>query len=180
MRHKSVITKILLSLTALIAVAFAAVGGTYANFTATPTTISSNAFSAGTLTMSRSGSGAIFSSSNMKIGDSVSGSLTITNTGNLAGVYSLTGSTTGNASLGSALQLKIYADVDNSGTAVYNSSLSGFSSAALGTFAASGSAGDAHTYYFHVSLPTTGTDAGDNLFQGVSATTTFTWSATQA
>ena len=106
--------------------------------------------------------------------------MTISNTGNLAGVYSLTGSTTGNASLGSALQLKIYADVDNSGTAVYNSSLSGFSSAALGTFAATGSAGDAHTYYFHVSLPSTGTDAGDNLFQGVTATTSFTWSATQA
>ena len=70
--------------------------------------------------------------------------------------------------------------IEDSGTAVYNSSLSGFSSAALGTFAAVGSAGDAHTYYFHVSLPTTGTDAGDNLFQGVSATTSFTWSATQA
>ena len=95
-------------------------------------------------------------------------------------MYSLAKQTTGNASLGSAPQLKIYADVISSGTAVYSSSLSGFSSAALGTFAATGSAGDAHTYYFHVSLPTTGTDAGDNLFQGVSATTSFTWSATQA
>ena len=60
------LTKILLSLAALAAVAVATVGGTFANFTATPTTISSNAFATGSLTMSRSGSGAIFSSAAMK------------------------------------------------------------------------------------------------------------------
>ena len=69
----------------------AAIGGTYANFTATPTTIASNAFTSGTLTMSRSGSGAIYSASNMKIGDTATGSVTITNTGSLAAVYSLNG-----------------------------------------------------------------------------------------
>jgi len=47
----------------------------------------------------------------------------------------------------------------------------------LGTFAASGGA---HTFYFHVSLPTTGSDAGDNALQGLSADEDFTWSATQA
>jgi hypothetical protein len=127
--------------------------------------------------MSRSGSGAIFSASAMKIGDSASGSVTITNTGNLAGVYTLAGSTSGSSTLAGQLTLKIYEDTDNSGTPVYNGTLGGFSSASLGTFAASG---DAHTFYFHVSLPTTGTDAGDNAFQGLSASETFTWSATQA
>jgi hypothetical protein len=155
----------------------AALGGTYANFTATPITIGSNAFATGTLTMSRSGSGAILTAANMKIGDSAAGSVTITNTGSLAGVYTLTGSSSGGAALAGQLNLKIYKDVDNSGTPVYDGTLSAFSSAGLGTFAASG---DSHAFYFHVSLPTSGTDAGDNLVQGLSTTESFTWSATQA
>jgi spore coat-associated protein N len=169
--------RLLLTGAAFLAVASVAVGGTYANFTATPTTIASNAFASGSLTMSRSGSGAILSASAMKIGDSVSGSVTITNTGNLAGLYTLDGSTTGSSALAAHLQLKIYADADNTGTPVYSGALSGVTSASLGTFAASGGA---HTYYFHVTLPTTGTDAGDNAFQGLAASASFTWSATQA
>ena len=169
------LSKILLSLAAISVVAVAAVGGTFANFTATPTAIASNAFASGTLSMTRSGSGAIFNASAMKIGDSATGSVTITNTGTLAGVYSLSGSTTGSAPLASQLNLKIYKDVDG-GTALYDGSPGSISSAALGTFAA----GEAHTFYFHVTFPTTGTDAGDNLLQGLSASTTFTWSATQA
>jgi spore coat-associated protein N len=170
------LTKILLSLAAIAVVAVAAVGGTFANFTATPTTISSNAFASGSLTMSRSGSGAIFSSVAMKIGDTATGSVTITNTGTLAGAYTLSGTSSGNASLASQLHLTLYKDVDG-GTAIYDGSLGGFSSVALGTFAASN---DAHTFYFHVSLPSTGSNAGDNALQGLSADESFTWSAVQA
>ena len=170
------LTKILLSLAAVAVVAVAAVGGTFANFTATPTTIASNAFAAGSLTMARSGSGAIFSAAALKIGDTATGSVTINNTGTLAGAYTLAGSTSGSSALASQLNLKVYKDADG-GTALYDGSLSGFSSASLGTFAANG---DSHTFYFHVSLPSTGSDAGDNALQGLSATTTFTWSATQA
>jgi len=170
-------TKILLSVGAVAVVAVAAVGGTFANFTATPTSIASNAFAAGSLTMTRSGSGAIFSASAMKIGDSATGSVTISNTGNLAGSYTLAGSTSGSSALANQLTLKIYADSDNSGSPIYDGSLGGFSSTSLGTFAASTGA---HTYYFHVGLPTAGSDAADNAFQGLSATETFTWSAVQA
>lgn len=170
------LSKILLSLAAISVIAVGALGGTFANFTATPTTIASNAFASGSLTMARSGSGAIFNSAAMKIGESVSGSVTITNTGTLAGAYALAGSTSGNAALASQLNLKLYKDVDG-GTALYDGSLAGFSSASLGTFAADG---DSHTFYFHVSFPSTGSDAGDNALQGLSASTTFTWSATQA
>ena len=170
------LTKILLTLAAVAVVAVAAVGGTFANFTATPTSIASNAFAAGSLTMARSGSGAIFSASAMKIGDTATGSVTINNTGTLAGAYTLSGSTSGSAALASQLNLKVYKDVDG-GTALYDGSLGGFSSASLGTFAANG---DSHTFYFHISFPSTGTDAGDNVLQGLSATATFTWSATQA
>ncbi len=174
-------TKILLSLASVAAVGVVAVGGTYANFTATPTTISSNAFTTGTMSMSRSGSGAVLSASALKIGQVSTGSVAITNSGSLAGVYTLSGSASGSAVLGSALKLVVYKDIDNSAPdKLYDGSLSGFTSAALGTFAASGSAGDAHTFYFHVSLPTTGTDAGDNALQGATASASFTWSAVQA
>ena len=169
------VTKILLSFAAVAVAAVAAEGGTFANFTATPTTIASNAFASGSLTMSRSGSGAIFSSSAMKIGDTATGTVTITNTGTLAGAYTLTGSASGSAALAAQLHLTLYKDVDG-GTAIYDGSLGSFS-ASLGTFAANG---DAHTFYFHVSLPSTGSDPGDNALQGLSATEDFTWSATQA
>ena len=169
------LTKILLSLAAAGAISVAAVGGTFANFTSTPTSISANAFASGSLTMTRSGSGAVFSASAMKIGDTATGSITITNTGNLAGAYTLSGSSSGSAALAAQLHLAVYKDVDG-GTAIYDGALGSFS-ASLGTFAASGGA---HTFYFHASLPTTGTDAGDNVLQGLSADETFTWSATQA
>ena len=61
--------KIALTAAAVSAVSIAAAGGTYANFTATPVTISNNAFAAGTLEMDRSGSGAVFTAANMAIGD---------------------------------------------------------------------------------------------------------------
>jgi len=111
----------------------------------------------------------------MKIGDTASGSVTITNTGTLAGAYTLTGSASGSAALANQLHLTLYKDVDG-GTAIYDGSLGSFS-ASLGTFAANGGA---HTFYFHVSLPTTGSDAGDNALQGLSADESFTWSAVQA
>jgi spore coat-associated protein N len=170
------LTKILLSIAALAVAAVATVGGTFANFTATPTTISSNAFASGTLTMNRSGTGAIFSSVAMKIGDTATGQVTITNTGTLDGAYTLTGSSSGSAALASQLHLTLYKDVDG-GSAIYDGSLGSFSSVALGTFAKSG---DAHTFYFHVSLPTTGSNPGDNALQGLSADESFTWSAVQA
>jgi len=175
MLKKTTLIKILLSLAALGAVSIAAIGGTFANFTATPTSISSNAFASGTLTMSRGGSGAIFNAAAMKIGQEATGSVTITNTGTLAGVYKLDGSSSGDAALVSKLHLTIYKDTDGSGSPIYDGAF-GLSSVALGTFAASG---DSHTFFFHVSLPTTGSDAGDNLLQGLAASESFTWSATQ-
>jgi spore coat-associated protein N len=177
MLKKTSLTKILLSLAAVGAVSIAAIGGTFANFTATPTSIASNAFASGTLTMSPSSTAAIFNSNAMKIGDTANGSITITNTGTLAGIYTLQGSSSGSAALASQLHLTVYKDTDGSGTPVYDGSLGSFSSAGLGTFAATNGA---HTFYFHVSLPSTGTDAGDNLLQGLSASESFTWTATQA
>lgn len=169
--------KILLTLVTVAAVSAAAIGGTYASFTATPTTIASNAFTTGTLAMSRTGSGAIFSAANMKIGDTATGSVTINNTGSLAAAYTLDGTITGDSTLAGDLKLKIYADADNTGTPIFDGSLDGVSALALGTFAATSGT---HTYYFHISLPTTGSSAGDNALQGKTATASFAWNATQA
>lgn len=178
---RSLNSRLLASLGAVASVGVLAVGGTYANFTATPATIASNAFTTGTISMSRSGSGAVLSASALKIGHASTGSVTISNTGSLAADYTLAGSASGNAALRDALQLVVYKDADADAEAkLYEGALSGFSSAALGTFAAAGETGDAHTFYFHVTLPTTGTDAGDNAFQGVTASASFTWSAVQA
>lgn len=173
---KLISRKIALSAAAIGAVSIAAAGGTYANFTATPVTISNNAFAAGTLEMDRSGSGAIFSAASMAIGDEASGSVTITNTGSLAGDYELSGSASGN--LAPSLDLVVYKDVEGSaGAKIYDGALDAIGSVDLGTFA---SDGGAHTFYFHVSFPSTGSDAGDNALQGKSAGASFTWSATQA
>jgi predicted ribosomally synthesized peptide with SipW-like signal peptide len=170
-------TKILLTLATVAAVSAAAIGGTYASFTATPTTISSNAFTTGTLSMSRSGSGAIFSSGNMKIGDTATGSVTIDNTGSLAADYTLDSSVSGDSGLAGQLQLTIYADTDGSGTPVYSGLIGDVSSASLGSFAATSGS---HTYYFHITLQSTGSNAGDNALQGKTASASFTWNATQA
>ena len=114
--------KIALSAAAIGAVSIAAAGGTYANFTATPVTISNNAFAAGTLEMDRSGSGAVFSAAGMAIGGEATGSVTITNSGSLAGRYSLSGSASGD--LAPALELEIYKDDDGvPGAKVYDGGL---------------------------------------------------------
>src|SRR5262245_2550644 len=172
---RSPFTKILATIAALAAVSMLAIGGTYANFSATPVTISNNAFATGALTMARTGTGVLFDLSNAKIGQEATGSVTINNTGSLAGAYTLSGTPSG--ALASSLKLKIYKNADNTGSPIYDGTLAGFTSSLdLGTFAAS--TGTA-TFYFHVTLPSTGTDAGDNALQGKSAAVSFTWNATQ-
>jgi camelysin-like metallo-endopeptidase len=173
---RSPLTKILATLAALAAVSVLAIGGTYANFSATPVTISNNAFATGALTMSRTGNGVLFDLSNAKIAQEATGSVTINNTGSLAGAYTLQGTPSG--ALASSLQLKIYKNTDNqAGSLLYSGTLAGFTSSLdLGTLAAT--TGTA-TFYIHVTLPSTGTDAGDNALQGKSAAVSFTWNATQ-
>ena len=89
MRHfKALIgRKIMLSVLAVGVISAGALGGTYANFTATPVTIASNGFATGTLSIGRSGSGAIFNVSAQKIGQEATGTLTITNTGTIDGIF---------------------------------------------------------------------------------------------
>lgn len=173
--------KLVLSAISLIAVVGALFGATYAGFTATPIVIEANGVATGSLSMSRSGTGAVFNLTNAVMGASATGSLTITNTGTISGVFSLTGASTGDtATLGAQANVKIYVDTDLDATKlIYNGALNAIGTISLGTFGTA-AGNKSHTYYFHVSVPSTGTTSGDNAYQGKSVSTTLTWSATQA
>lgn len=168
----------------LLLAATAIAVGSGANFTASSAN-PSNSFSAGTLSMSNSLSGAaILSASNMVPGSSTVGTVTITNTGSADGAFTLSrgalsespGVNGGN--LSAALNLKVEdVTAPASPTTVYNGDLDASINVSLGTF----TAGEARDYKFTLLFRDGGTPAslttGDNLYQGSALTTPFTWSA---
>jgi hypothetical protein len=171
--------KSLLSLLALIIISTVAVAASFANFTATPVVVPTNAFATGTLSLTADKSSVISSISNASIGDSTTGGITITNTGSLPATLSFSGTldSGSDAALAAQLNLKIYLGTDASGTIVYDGSLS---ADPIDTPDQTLAAGASQSYWFVVSLPTSGSGATDNLVQGKSAVSTFTWNATAA
>ena len=167
---------------AALAVVLAAVGitvGSGANFTASAAN-PTNTFTAGTLTIGSSSSSALFNSSNMRPGDTVTGTVDIQNTGSLSGAFTLgTSNVTDAAGLLGQLDLKVEdcgvwsgttAPTCNGSNIVYTGKANAVPAAAsLGTFAA----GAKHQYKFDVTLPST----TGNAFQGTSATVQFDWKA---
>jgi spore coat-associated protein N len=163
--------KLLVPLATLVAAGAIAVGSG-ATFTShSGNTIS--AVTAGTLTQSNSkDGGAVFDLTNIKPGDTVNGSLTLTNTGSLPGRFSLTETASSNAFTGSLLTLVI-TDL-TSGSTVYDGTFGGLvdgSATALGTYGA----GDAHQLRFSVHLA----EAATNLEQGKAASASYAWDAVQ-
>jgi hypothetical protein len=167
---------------AALAVVLAAVGitvGSGANFTASAAN-PTNTFTAGTLTIGSSSSSALFNSSNMRPGDTVTGTVDIQNTGSLSGAFTLGTSnvTDANGLLGQ-LDLKVEdcgvwngstAPTCNGSNIVYSGKANAIPAAvSLGTFAASAK----HQYKFDVTLPST----TGNAFQGTSASVQFDWKA---
>jgi hypothetical protein len=145
----------------------------------------SNTFTAGILQHSNSKlNAAILTASLMKPGDSVTGSVTITNTGNIPGVFSLSQSglvdTLGpnGGALSDVLQLTIV-DTGAPVPPVYNGLLKDMGTLSLGTWAA----GAGKTYDFTVTFPDGGPPPdnthGDNAYQGSSLTVQFDWNETQ-
>lgn len=166
--------RVLASLVTLLLATAVAVGSS-ANFT-TSSANPSNAFATGTLTMTNNQTGAILSASNMRPGDSQSGTVDITNTGSLSAAYSLAESSLTGATLAAQLDLTVVdcgdlAATPNcaTGTALYSGTLDSLPSTALGTFAA----GQGHRYEFTVTLPA----STGNAFQGLSSSVQFDWSA---
>ncbi|WP_205695895.1 hypothetical protein [Conexibacter sp. SYSU D00693] len=166
------------SLSAVL-VATGAVVGSNAAFT-TQTVNPNNTFSAGILKAGSDKDGqAILTASNLVPGQSATGSVTISNTGNVAGngwkvAQAVTGTTAGDdphsdasASLKDVAVLK----VATGGTTVYEGTVAGFTGADLEAIPAGGS----RQYDFTVTFP--GSGANDNAYEGSSFTTSYTWSA---
>jgi hypothetical protein len=145
--------------------------GSGADFSSSTGNTASNV-TAGTLTQSNSKANqSILNLTNMKPGDSVYGQVTITNTGSLGSVFSVTETDTSSFSSG-VLTEKIE-DVTNAATptTVYSGAFGGAGTKQLGTWAA----GDAHTYRVTVTL----LQGATNTEQGKTASATFAWIGAQ-
>ncbi len=171
-------------LAASIVLASAFLVGSGADFTSTSAN-PSNVFTAGKIVNSNSKDGAaILTMDKMKPGDVQTGTVTIQNTGDISGAFTLsmqkTADTTGtnpvrSGHLFNVLTLKI----EDGSTVVYNGNLKDFTSLAAVTYAASAS----HTYTFTVTFPKGDIPAdnasGDNAYMGSSSTVEFDWAAIQ-
>ncbi|MEA2191990.1 MAG: spore coat-associated protein, partial [Solirubrobacteraceae bacterium] len=143
------------------------------------------ALASGALSMSNSRDGrAIFSASEVAPGATTTGTVTIRNTGSLAGSLALspgvaeTSGARGRALL-SALRLRIADVTDPVESAVYNGGLEQLPQLALARI----EPGSARSYRFSALLPDGGPSpdgAGDNLLQRASISVAYDWTLTEA
>lgn len=163
--------KVLAPLATLLAAGAIAVGSGATFNSTSGNSISS--VTAGTLTHNNSKADqAIFTLANLKPGDTLNGTLTLTNTGSLPAVFSLTEVSSANGFTGSNLTLDI---VDTTtGASVYSGTFGGLADGVktdLGEWAA----GTAHSFRFTVKLA----EATTNVDQAKTATATYSWSSVQ-
>jgi hypothetical protein len=128
------------------------------------------------------GEGAILSASGLAPGGSVSGEVTIRNSGTVSGGFTLSGTDVvdtpgiGGGLLSQRLQLVVL-DLTTP-TTVYSGALNGLASRDLGTIGP----GQARTYRFTATLPDGGTPptpiGGDNAYQNARVVSTYLWTAT--
>ncbi|MEW1952844.1 TasA family protein [Terrabacter sp. NPDC080008] len=163
--------KVLVPLATLLAAGSIAVGSGATFSSTTGNTIS--AVTAGTLTQSNSKDGqAIFNLTNLKPGDVLNGSLTLTNTGSLPALFSLTEVSSTNGFSASNLTLDI--KDTTAGTTVFSGTFGALVDGAkndLGTWAP----GQAHNFTFTVKLSADATNAE----QGKTASAVYAWSSVQ-
>lgn len=138
------------------------------------------AFASGVFAQSNSRNGAaILGASAMRPGDAVSGEVTITNTGDLAGAFRLSRVDlgeqpgAGGGLLSTRLALQVL-DVTDPGapSALWSGALGAFTDRDLGTFQPH----QARSYRFTATFPDAG-PGSDNAFAGASTTTRFVWAA---
>jgi spore coat-associated protein N len=162
--------RILIPLAGLL-VAAAITVGSGADFIANSVN-TNNAYATGTLTQANSkADSAIFNLTNLKPGDTLNGRVTITNSGTLPAVLTLSESAVNGFATKSNLALTI---TGPGGATVWAGTFGDLTTAgpvALGTFAAS----EAREYTFSVTLAQSATNAE----QGKTATATYTWDSTQ-
>jgi len=161
-----------------------AVGGSLALFTSSPT-VGGNAFTTGTINLGLNPTTALLTSANMMPGDTVAGSLVVSNTGSSQLRYALTSSSTNTDTKGLMNQVVLSIRTLGTscavfdGTSVYTGTLA---AAAFGNVAQGAQAGDRslaaganETLCFQANLPA----ATANAYQGATTTTTFSFSAEQ-
>ena len=182
-KRKLIIIGGLLVATLVLASAFLV--GSGAVFTASSANPNST-WSAGTLSIDKNlPHGAIMTESNMKPKDIRNGSVVITNTGSIAGDFTLGMSNVVDAAganggkLSDTLRLLVtYTDGTGTHTA-YNGPLKAFTGATAGTIAANAS----QTYNFTVTFPDglipPSDTTGDNAYQSSSVAADFNWTAVQ-
>ncbi len=160
-----------------LAVASTVIFASGANFTS-QTANPGNTYTAGDLkhTNSKNGS-AVFTASLMKPGESRNGTVDITNTGDIDGVFTLSKSNLSQtAGFASKLNLVVTdCKADGCGNAndagVYSGTLAGMGAQALGTFAAA----EVHRYQFAVTFPEGGPNGADNAYKGATASVQYDW-----
>jgi hypothetical protein len=148
-------------------------------------TVSGNMFTSGTIVLGASPATALLTAGAMMPGDTVSGSLVMSNTGTSQLRYAMTSSSTNTDTKGLMNQITLTIKTLGTscatfdGTTVYSGTLA---SAAFGNPAPGAQAGDRtldaasnETLCFQANLPS----ATGNMFQGATTTTTFTFSAEQ-
>lgn len=163
--------KVLVPLATLLAAGAVAVGSGATFTSTTGNTIS--AVTSGTLTQTNSkDNAAIFNLVDMKPGDTLNGTLTISNTGSLPAKFSLTEVSSANGFTGENLKLTITNTTTS--TQVYSGTFGGLEDGiakGLGVFAK----GEANSYRFTVVLdPNT-----PNADQGKTASASYKWDAVQ-
>jgi hypothetical protein len=139
----------------------------------------------GSLSLTSSPGGAIFSADDIAPGDVTHGTATVSNTGTLWGSLRLSAHDLvdapgpGGGVLSGRLHVTVR-DVTAAPTTVYSGSLAAMPERALGLIGP----GQARSYAFAASLPEGGTPAsattGDNAFAGASTSVRYQWSATEA
>ncbi|HEX4463430.1 MAG TPA: hypothetical protein VH042_02180 [Solirubrobacterales bacterium] len=167
---------------ALLAVG--AVVGSGASFTSKSAN-PSNTFSAGNLAQSNSKEGAaVLTAVKMVPGTSTNGTVVITNSGDVAGTFTLSKTSltdtpgANGGQLSGVLNLKVE-DVTKAGSpiSVYSGKVGAMGAQSLGSFAA----GEARTYKFTVEFPDGGVPAsattGDNAYKGSSMSVGYQWDA---
>jgi hypothetical protein len=110
----------------------------------------------------------------LRMGVPVGQSLTIANDGSLPATYRLKAHVEGDPAL--VAQLAVVATRTEDGATIFSGPVTGLQSLDLGRFGG----GEHETLQLRVMLTSTGTDARDNVLQGLSASVAFTWTATQA
>jgi hypothetical protein len=181
--HKTrILIRNLLVLAVALAVAAFAYLGTGSQSSKDPAA-PSTALTAGTIGVGNSSGSAIFSASGMYPGSSpATGTVTISNTGDLPGDFTLSKSHVsdtpgaGGGALSSMLRV-VVEDITGSPTTIYDGSAAGMGTIPLGSFAP----GSSHTYRFTGSLPDHGlagsNTSGDNAARGASMSIQYDWNA---